>query len=165
MRRRFDEVVGKLSPFLKVTGFNPKTDLTFIPVSAYTGANVKDKVDASVCTWYSGPSLLGFLDGMPLHDRKNNAPLLMPISEKYNDMGTIVVGKIESGRIRKGANLMLMPNKVRGQRSSCTRVCVINHRTDARRSHPYRERERDGRGDEGGAERRQRQGPVAWRQR
>lgn len=61
---------------------------------------------------YRGPSLLGYLDGMPLMDRKNNAPLMMPISEKYSDMGTVVVGKVESGRIKKGDNVLLMPNKV-----------------------------------------------------
>jgi len=35
----------------------------------------------------------------------------MPVSEKYKDMGTIIVGKIESGHIRKGDTLTLMPNK------------------------------------------------------
>jgi peptide chain release factor subunit 3 len=45
-------------------------------------------------------------------DRKINAPLMMPVSEKYKDMGTIVVGKIESGHLRKGDTLTLMPNKV-----------------------------------------------------
>lgn len=44
-------------------------------------------------------------------DRKINSPLMMPISEKYKDMGTIVVGKIESGHIRKDDKLVLMPNK------------------------------------------------------
>ena len=44
-------------------------------------------------------------------DRKVNAPLMMPISEKYRDMGTIVVGKLESGRVRKGEALALYPNK------------------------------------------------------
>lgn len=44
-------------------------------------------------------------------DRKINAPLMMPVSEKYKDMGTIVVGKIESGHVRKGDMLLLMPNK------------------------------------------------------
>ena len=44
-------------------------------------------------------------------DRKVNAPLMVPISEKYKDMGTIVVGKIESGHLRKGDTLLLMPNK------------------------------------------------------
>ena len=48
---------------------------------------------------------------MPMVDRKVNAPLMIPISEKYKDMGTIVVGKIESGHVRKGDTLLLMPNK------------------------------------------------------
>ena len=43
--------------------------------------------------------------------RKINAPLMIPISEKYKDMGTIVVGKVESGHMRKGDHLILMPNK------------------------------------------------------
>ena len=44
-------------------------------------------------------------------ERKLNAPLMIPISEKYKDMGTIVVGKVESGHMRKGDTLLLMPNK------------------------------------------------------
>jgi len=44
-------------------------------------------------------------------DRKLNAPLMMPISEKYKDMGTIVVGKVESGHLTRGESLILMPNK------------------------------------------------------
>ena len=48
---------------------------------------------------------------MPMVDRKINSPLMMPISEKYKDMGTVVVGKIESGHMRKGDSLLLMPNK------------------------------------------------------
>lgn len=44
-------------------------------------------------------------------DRKIHAPLMMPVSEKYKDMGTVIVGKIESGHLRKGDSLVLMPNK------------------------------------------------------
>ena len=44
-------------------------------------------------------------------DRKINAPLMMPVTEKYKDMGTVVVGKIESGHLRKGDTLTLMPNR------------------------------------------------------
>ncbi|QRV90969.1 Elongation factor Tu GTP binding domain [Ceratobasidium sp. AG-Ba] len=108
---RYDEIVGKLTPFLKGSGFNPKTDVSFIPVSAYTGANLKERVPKSVCPWYSGPSLLELLDTMPMVDRKINGPVMMPISEKYKDMGTIVVGKLESGRLYKNDTLLLMPNK------------------------------------------------------
>ncbi|EPQ27641.1 uncharacterized protein PFL1_04779 [Pseudozyma flocculosa PF-1] len=108
---RYDEIVSKLSPFLRGTGFNPKTDVTFIPVSAYSGQNLKERVPKDICSWYTGPSLLEFLDDLSLSDRKINAPLKMPISEKYNDMGTVVVGKLEAGKIKKGDSLVLMPNK------------------------------------------------------
>ena len=43
-------------------------------------------------------------------DRKINGPLMLPVSEKYKDMGTIVVGKIESGRLKRGDSLVMMPN-------------------------------------------------------
>jgi peptide chain release factor subunit 3 len=36
----------------------------------------------------------------------------MPIIDKYKDMGTVVMGKMESGTIREGDSLLVMPNKV-----------------------------------------------------
>ncbi|KAI0082483.1 eukaryotic polypeptide chain release factor 3 [Panus rudis PR-1116 ss-1] len=110
-KERYDEIKDKLTPFIKAAGYNVKTDVCFIPVSAYTGANLKDRIEKKVCPWWDGPSLLEQLDTMPMVNRKINAPLMMPISEKYKDMGTIVVGKIESGHLRKGDSLLLMPNK------------------------------------------------------
>lgn len=50
-KARFDEIVGKLTPFIRAAGFSAK-DVIFIPVSAYTGANLKDRVDKSICSWY-----------------------------------------------------------------------------------------------------------------
>nr|GMD35931.1 eukaryotic peptide chain release factor GTP-binding subunit ERF3A-like [Ipomoea batatas] len=35
----------------------------------------------------------------------------MPIIDKFKDMGTVVMGKVESGSIREGDNLLVMPNK------------------------------------------------------
>ncbi|RKP36786.1 P-loop containing nucleoside triphosphate hydrolase protein [Dimargaris cristalligena] len=110
-KERYDECLTKLSPFLRGAGYNPKTDLEFLPVSGYTGANIKDKVARDVCSWYSGPSLLDMLDNLQAVNRKFNGPLRMPISEKYKDMGTVVVGKVETGHLVKGQNVMLMPDR------------------------------------------------------
>ncbi|KZT72492.1 hypothetical protein DAEQUDRAFT_685440 [Daedalea quercina L-15889] len=110
-KQRYDEIKDKLTPFIKAAGFNLKTDVSFIPVSAYAGLNLKDRIPKGVAPWYDGPSLLEHLDTMPMVDRKTNGPLMMPISEKYKDMGTIIVGKIEAGHMRKGDSLLLMPNK------------------------------------------------------
>ncbi|KAI9095812.1 P-loop containing nucleoside triphosphate hydrolase protein [Phlyctochytrium arcticum] len=108
---RYDECVGKIMPFLKQVGFNPKTDLDIVPVSGFTGANLKDRVSKELCPWYDGPSLIELLDNMVIPDRGFNRPFMMPVSDKFKDMGCVVTGKIESGKIRKGQKLLLMPNK------------------------------------------------------
>lgn len=108
---RFNEIKEKITPFIKSAGFSPKTDVTFIPISAFTGLNLKERVPKTTCSWWSGSSLLEHLDHMPMVDRKINAPLMMPVSERYKDMGTVVVGKIESGHMRRGDSLLLMPNR------------------------------------------------------
>ena len=51
-KARYDEIKDKLVPFVKAAGFNPKTDVTFIPVSAYTGVNLKDPATQQQCPWW-----------------------------------------------------------------------------------------------------------------
>ena len=48
---RFIEIREKLTPYLKKVGFNPKTDIFYLPVSGLTGINLKDVV-GDVCPWY-----------------------------------------------------------------------------------------------------------------
>lgn len=50
-KARYEEIKAKLLPFIRASGFNVK-DVTFIPVSAYTGANLKDRVASTVCPWW-----------------------------------------------------------------------------------------------------------------
>lgn len=76
------------------------------------GENMKDRVSKKIAPWYDGPSLLEYLDNMQIMDRNINAPFMLPVSEKYNEMGTMVMGKIESGRVKKGDTLLMMPNRV-----------------------------------------------------
>ena len=107
---RYKDCITKLGTFLKGIGY-AKDDIIFMPVSGYTGAGIKDRVNPKDCPWYSGPSLLEFLDNMKTMQRHINGPFMLPISGKMKDMGTIIEGKIESGHIKKGGNLLLMPNK------------------------------------------------------
>lgn len=51
-KARYDEVVSKITPFIKGAGYNPKTDVTFIPVSAQAGLNLKDRVPDGVAPWW-----------------------------------------------------------------------------------------------------------------
>ena len=51
-KERYEEIKDKLTPFLKAAGFNIKTDVKFIPVSAYTGINLKDRLPKGVAPWW-----------------------------------------------------------------------------------------------------------------
>ena len=107
-KERYDEIVGKLKPYLKK---RIGLDSTFMPISAQTGLNVKDRIPASVAKFYEGPSLLEFLDGMAKIQRNINAPFMMPIGAKYRDMGTMIEGRVEAGVVQKVSNLVMMPNR------------------------------------------------------
>lgn len=108
---RFNECKEKLLPYLKKCGFNPKTDIFFLPVSGLTGAFLKDIPDESVCPWYRGPSLITYLDTMPSFNRSINQPVRMPIVDRYKDMGILLLGKLESGCIFRNQTFLLMPNR------------------------------------------------------
>ena len=51
LTHRFDDIVKGLTPFLKQCGYNPKKDLTFIPISALSGHNVQNRAPAEVKTF------------------------------------------------------------------------------------------------------------------
>lgn len=57
------------------------------------------------------PCLPQTLDNLERMDRNPLAPMRVPIVDKWKDMGTIVMGKIESGFIRVGDVFQVMPNR------------------------------------------------------
>nr|AYM47849.1 transcription elongation factor 2 [Starmerella bombicola] len=107
-KERYDECTSKLAVFLKATGY---TNVSYMPVSGFTGAGLKDPVPKSDAPWYDGPSLIEWLESVPLENRKIGAPFMLPVSSKSKDLGTVVEGKIESGALKKGASLLMMPNR------------------------------------------------------
>jgi peptide chain release factor subunit 3 len=115
---RYIEIQEKLTPFLRKCGFNPKTDLTYIPCSGLTGAFIKDRPEGDAL-WYTGPCFLEFIDGLAKITRDFGGPIRMIVSDKYSDMGTVVMGKMESGVIDKGQNVLLMPNRTTVQVIQC----------------------------------------------
>lgn len=107
---RYKECSEKLMNFLKGIQYT-KNDVTFMPISAQTTVGIKDRVPKKLAPWYTGPSLLEYLDNLKSLERKVNAPFMMPINGKYKDMGTMIEGKIEAGAIKKGISYIMMPNR------------------------------------------------------
>ncbi|CDQ95964.1 unnamed protein product [Oncorhynchus mykiss] len=82
-----------------------------MPCSGLTGANLKEPIEE--CTWYTGLPFIPHLDSLPSFNRITDGPVRLPIVDKYKDMGTVILGKLESGFIAKAQQLVMMPNRVR----------------------------------------------------
>lgn len=123
-KERFDECVMKIRPFLKSCGFIIKKEVKFIPVSGLGGANVKEEVSLSECKWWkeyyskgenntTSPTLFHLLDNLEIQGRDASAPLRIPVLDRYSDRGIVVMGKVESGVIRPGDKVMIMPTRTK----------------------------------------------------
>eukprot|EP00559_Dactyliosolen_fragilissimus_P004877 CAMPEP_0184867962 /NCGR_PEP_ID=MMETSP0580-20130426/28541_1 /TAXON_ID=1118495 /ORGANISM="Dactyliosolen fragilissimus" /LENGTH=611 /DNA_ID=CAMNT_0027368537 /DNA_START=78 /DNA_END=1913 /DNA_ORIENTATION=+ len=121
-KSRFDECVNKTRPFLKSCGFIIKKEVKFIPISGLSGANVLSEVDSTECTWWSKcvasgenntniSTLVGLLDSLEIKGRESTSPLRIPVLDRYTDRGTIAMGKVESGVIRIGQKVTIMPTR------------------------------------------------------
>ncbi|XP_021931992.1 eukaryotic peptide chain release factor GTP-binding subunit ERF3A isoform X3 [Zootermopsis nevadensis] len=108
---RYNECRDKIMPYLRKLGFNPQKDLTFMPCSGLTGLGLKDPLDEKLCPWYRGDAFIPFIDKLPSLNRKMGGPFVMPVVDKYKDMGMVVMGKVEAGEAKKGQSLLLMPNR------------------------------------------------------
>jgi len=111
-KERYDEIISKVSSALRGAGWNLKTQVQFIPISALGGLNILHR-DLNA-PWYTGPSLIEALDDIKFtvtHD--SSAPLRLPIIDRYKDKGcTVVLGKVLSGVVKLGQKVVVMPNRV-----------------------------------------------------
>lgn len=121
-KERYDECVTKIRPFLKSCGFVIKREVKFIPISGLGGANVKEEVSSDVCSWWkdcytkgdnntTSPTLMSLLDSLVIKGRDPTAPVRIPVLDRYSDRGTIAMGKLESGVIRPGMKVTVMPTR------------------------------------------------------
>nr|DAD38506.1 TPA_asm: hypothetical protein HUJ06_012828 [Nelumbo nucifera]DAD38509.1 TPA_asm: hypothetical protein HUJ06_012831 [Nelumbo nucifera] len=68
-KERYDEIKSKMIPFLKLSGYNVKKDVQFLPISGLIGSNMKTRVEKGVCSWWNGPCLFEALDAIEVPPR------------------------------------------------------------------------------------------------
>jgi bifunctional enzyme CysN/CysC len=103
----FRQIEKDYSAFLLKLGLAPQA---FIPVSSSTGTNVSSKSGATM-PWFKGANLLEAIDELPAAESAENLPLRLPIQDVYR-MGNrrIFAGRIESGTLRVGDQLLFSPH-------------------------------------------------------
>jgi len=106
---RYEEIKKEVSAYIKKIGYNPEK-VNFVPISGWTGDNMiapcKD-----VMPWYVGPTLLEALDAVEPPKRPHDKPLRLPLQDVYKigGIGTVPVGRVETGILRPGVNVTFSP--------------------------------------------------------
>merc|ERR1712014_136022 len=110
-----------VSNYVKKIGYNPKT-VAFVPISGWHGDNM---IEASTnMPWYkgwaketkqggkqSGKTLFEALDSIDEPSRPSDKPLRLPLQDvhKIGGIGTVPVGRVETGTIKAGMVVTFAP--------------------------------------------------------
>jgi elongation factor 1-alpha len=113
-QNRFNEVKEEAGKLLTSVGYDT-SKMLFIPTSAFMGDNVAEKSDK--LTWFSGPTLFESLDTINVPEKPIDKPLRLPIQDVYTitGIGTVPVGRVETGMLKTGAKVVVEPSGASGE--------------------------------------------------
>ncbi|MHA1298241.1 MAG: translation elongation factor EF-1 subunit alpha [Candidatus Helarchaeota archaeon] len=105
---RYTEVKDEIAGLLKRVGY-PADKVFFVPVSAWTGDNLAKKSDKM--PWYKGEPLMNLLDTLEVPPKPTEKDLRVPIQDVYkiSGVGTVPVGRVETGIMKVGDKIIIMP--------------------------------------------------------
>merc|ERR1712038_316891 len=120
---RFDEIIKEVQSFIKKVGYNPAA-VPFVPISGWHGDNMIGT--SANMSWYKGwevtrkegnakgTTLLEALDAIIPPQRPTNKPLRLPLQDVYKigGIGTVPVGRVETGIIKPGMVVTFAPSQL-----------------------------------------------------
>ncbi len=106
----FDKVKAETAELLSSLGY---VDTVFIPISAMEGDNVYRA--SGKILWHQGSTLIEMLDGLKPKEAEEK-PLRFVVQDVYTaGPEKVVVGRVESGRLKKGQELVFQPSNLKGR--------------------------------------------------
>ena len=121
---RFKEVKGNVAEYLTKVGYKTDT-MNFVPISGFEGDNILEQ--SPNMPWYTGPTLCQALDQFKQPKRPSLKPLRLPLQDVYKigGIGTVPVGRVETGILKPGIVVMFAP---KGVTAECKSV-EMHHET------------------------------------
>merc|ERR1712038_1476069 len=126
--KRFKEICSEVSNYVKKVGYDPKA-VAMVPISGWHGDNMIEP--SANMPWYkgwscekknqkkeviksSGKTLLEALDAILPPERPTSLPLRLPLQDVYKigGIGTVPVGRVETGILKPGMVVSFAPNVV-----------------------------------------------------
>jgi len=119
-QKRFEEISKEISAYVKKVGYNPKA-VAVVPISGWHGDNMIEP--SSNMSWYKGwkvelksgnkegKTLLEALDAIVPPSRPSDKALRLPLQDVYKigGIGTVPVGRVETGIIKPGMVVTFAP--------------------------------------------------------
>ena len=111
-QERYNQVKADIEKLLSSIGFR---NVPIIPISGYKGDNILKP--SPNLKWYNGPTLLQALDSLKVPEKPTNKPLRLPVQDVYSitGIGTVPVGRIETGILKVGDKVVFQPADKQGE--------------------------------------------------
>ncbi len=116
-QNRYNEIKMKIGYHLKMIGYDPDK-ISFIPISGWKGDNLTSRSNSM--KWYTGPILIDALDALDQPQRSKDKPLRLPLQDVYKigGIGTVPVGKVETGFLKPGMLITFAPVNITAEFNS-----------------------------------------------
>jgi len=111
---RYNEIKNEVGRTLRMVGYKAEK-IHFVPTSGWTGDNLVKKSDKM--PWYTGPALIDALDEFEVPPKPTKKPLRVPVQDVYSitGVGTVPVGRVETGILKTGEEVIFMPSNKTGE--------------------------------------------------
>jgi elongation factor 1-alpha len=112
--KKYLEVKEEISKLLKMVGYKVD-EIPFIPMSGLMGDNLAKPSENM--KWWKGPTLLQALNNLKVPEKPTKLPLRVPVQDVYtiSGVGTVPVGRVETGIMRKDDKIVFQPADVAGE--------------------------------------------------
>ena len=117
----YQSIVADYSEFAKKLDF---ASINFVPVSALKGKNIVAR--AKETQWYSGPTLLGYLETVDVHNKIRSHALRLPVQwvNRPNSDFRGFSGTVEAGDVRTGQDIRILPS---GETAKIKDIILYEH--------------------------------------
>lgn len=112
--KKYLEVKEEISKLLRMVGYKVD-EIPFIPMSGLMGDNLAKPSENM--KWWKGPTLLQALNNLKVPEKPTKLPLRVPVQDVYtiSGVGTVPVGRVETGIMRKDDKIIFEPANVAGE--------------------------------------------------
>jgi elongation factor 1-alpha len=112
---KYNEIKEDMTKLLKSVGYKVDTQVVFVPISAFKDDNI-NKPSPNM-PWFKGSTLLQALDDLKVPAKPTDKPLRLPIQDVYTitGIGTVPVGRVETGKLKVGDKIIFMPGGKSGE--------------------------------------------------